>query len=277
MACVILLPLVFSPSLTALKYTSSVSVGFVVFLAVITVLYAADSAPSFQPCMPDFPDCRGGHHLARMDLDSLKVFSIFIFAFTCHQNIFSICNELKDATIDRVNTVIVMSGGTAFSVYLLIGLFGYYVYGDNVDDNLLRNYPSTSGVVTVIRVMISLLVTFTFPLQSHPSRTCLMTLWESVWPSHGARRVKSFRYLVITLVFLALANVVGSLVTNLTVVLAIVGATGSTTVSYLLPGITYYFMHPKPHPKRYLALLQFSLGCIIIPLSLTCIGLRGTE
>jgi len=182
---------------------------------------------------------------------------------------------MKDNSIERVNMVIASSGGLACSVYLLIGLMGYYVYGDNVDDNLLRNYPATSTMVTVIRVLISLLVSFTFPLQSHPSRTCIMDLWEHRSPSDGSRAVNTFRYVLITLLFLGLANFVGSMVENLSTVLAVVGATGSTTVSYLLPGITYYYMHQKPHPKRYLALLQLGLGCIIIPLSLTSIGLKG--
>ena len=154
---------------------------------------------------------------------------------------------------------------------------GYYVYGDNVDDNLLRNYPSTSTMVTVIRVLISLLVTFTFPLQSHPSRNCIMDLWEHRSSTEGSRSTWVFRYVFITLTFLIMANFVGSVVENLSTVLAVVGATGSTTVSYLLPGITYYVMHSKPHKKRYLALLQMSLGCIIIPLSLTSIGMKGSE
>jgi len=76
-----LLPLVFSPSLTALKYTSSVSVGFVFFLAIVTILYAT----VLDPCTPDNPDCTGRHHLARVDLESLKCLPIFIFGFTCHQ------------------------------------------------------------------------------------------------------------------------------------------------------------------------------------------------
>ena len=37
----------------------------------------------------------------------------------------------------------------------------------------------------------------------------------------------------------------------------------------LIPGLTYYLLHPYPHVRRYLALAQFLLGLIIMPVCLT--------
>ena len=64
-------------------------------------------------------------------------------------------------------------------------------------------------------------------------------------------------------------------VKDIAVVLEVVGATGSTTVSYLLPGIIYYILHPQPHLRRQVALAQFILGLIIIPTCLTAIFLKN--
>ena len=58
--------------------------------------------------------------------------------------------------------------------------------------------------------------------------------------------------------------------------LSVVGATGSTTVSYLLPGFCFFRLCPrKRSPMRLLALLQLALGCIIMPGSLALIFSAG--
>ena len=61
------------------------------------------------------------------------------------------------------------------------------------------------------------------------------------------------------------------IVSDLGIVLKLVGATGSTTVCYILPGAVYWALHPEPHFKRWVAGLQFCLGCVIIPVALTFI------
>ena len=53
----------------------------------------------------------------------------------------------------------------------------------------------------------------------------------------------------------------------------IVGATGSTTIAFILPGLLYLKVHPEPHPKRSLAALQLTVGLFIIPVALTFIAL----
>lgn len=60
---------------------------------------------------------------------------------------------------------------------------------------------------------------------------------------------------------------------DLGVLLSLVGATGSTIVSYILPGFLYYihFKDEGPVWKRNMALVQGCLGLIIMPVALTFI------
>jgi amino acid permease len=66
-------------------------------------------------------------------------------------------------------------------------------------------------------------------------------------------------------------------VSDLSVVLGLVGATGSTTVSYILPGFFYYYLFKDPAEgpgwKRTLALVQGTVGLVIVPVCLTFIFL----
>ena len=84
-----------------------------------------------------------------------------------------------------------------------------------------------------------------------------------------------FRVIVVTICFLVLSFIVASTVKSLGKVLAFVGATGSTMVSYILPGFCYYYIFDEdtgaPAWKRNCALAQGVAGCIIIPVCLTFI------
>ncbi len=63
--------------------------------------------------------------------------------------------------------------------------------------------------------------------------------------------------------------------TDLGVMLSLVGATGSTLVSYILPGFCYFFLFKNEGPvwKRNLALFQGCVGLCLIPICLTFIFL----
>ena len=49
----------------------------------------------------------------------------------------------------------------------------------------------------------------------------------------------------------------------------VVGATGSSIVSYLLPGLCYFRLRQGHHPLRYAALGMFVLGLCIMALSIS--------
>ena len=87
--------------------------------------------------------------------------------------------------------------------------------------------------------------------------------------------VYNFRFVTITLVFLLGSLYLALAVKDLGVVLAIVGATGSTLVSYILPGLCYVLLHRREGPvwKRWVAVAQCGLGLLIMPLCLMVVFL----
>ena len=72
----------------------------------------------------------------------------------------------------------------------------------------------------------------------------------------------------ITSVFLLLSFMLAMAVDDLGIVLALVGATGSTLVSYVLPGLIYIKIYPHNDTSKILAYIQLLLGIVIIPLAL---------
>ena len=70
-----------------------------------------------------------------------------------------------------------------------------------------------------------------------------------------------------------MCQAIALVVDDLGTILSVVGATGSTAVSYILPGGIYYRLAP-PSTKRTFALCHFLLGCCIVPVALVLIFLQ---
>lgn len=176
----IVAPLSCLHNLDSLKFTSFFAIGFVVFLTILISLYAFDM-PDMDACddIANDEECKGETSNFVMDMDTMRVFSIFVFGFTCQQNIFAVKNELINPTPSRINGVIVSAIGTAMTLYFIVSCFGYATYGANVESDILTNYPETY-LTSFARLFVSLLVAFSYPLQCHPARRCIITLIGSV-------------------------------------------------------------------------------------------------
>eukprot|EP00038_Savillea_parva_P029219 m.69584 g.69584 ORF g.69584 m.69584 type:complete len:517 (+) comp8595_c0_seq2:222-1772(+) len=277
---VLSVPLSCMTTMDALKFTSASALVFVVFVTIVVVLFAC-GIPSLNPCPEDerfdmikneSVPCRGEAHYASTDMTrTLRVLSIFVFSFTCQQNVFQLCSELSNPTIQRINRVIGISVTSSWVVYMTVAMAGFATYGDMVQSDVLINYPR-SGFVSAVRVAVCLLVVFSYPLQSHPARRSLLTLLTSIRYGKDAKILPSnFEFYAVTAVFLVASLIVALSVTNLGTVLELVGATGSTTVSYILPGMVYWRLHPFPHPMRRVAVVQTVVGLCIVPIALTFI------
>jgi len=165
---------------------------------------------------------------------------VFVFAFTCHQNIFAIHNELNDNSIKRVASVIGGSIGSAFWVYTLIGVFGYLSFGDGAGDNIITMYPK-SWVITGGQICIAILVALSYPLQCHPCRTSLDKVVDGIMCVDSVDEPPSnLKHNAMTIGILICSWIVAITVSDLSTILGFVGATGSTTICYILPGLLYW-------------------------------------
>lgn len=225
--------------------------------------------------------CRGDHSYGSTSGSrTMQVLTIFIFAFTCQQNIFSICDELKEPTMKRVGKVIGTAIGSAWVVYIIVAAAGFVTYGDLVQSDILNNYPA-SKAAAVARVAITLLVIFSYPLQLNPARKCVLSLIQSTTcggylpTPEGGRQTGMVHHYAITIGFLLLSLVIALAVTDLGVVLALVGATGSTMISYILPGACYYKLHPEWGWRKKVSIGLFCVGVIIVPIALFFIIKNG--
>lgn len=157
----IVAPLSYLRSLDSLKFTSFLSLGFVFFLAALVVFYSS-GVDGLDPCRHAGADCEGPTRPVEASLETLRILPIFIFGFTCQQNIFAVVNELQDPTPRRVDSVIMSSIGCALAVYLVVACCGYFTYGSKLQSDILLNYPGACcarvGRSCVALLSISLII-----------------------------------------------------------------------------------------------------------------------
>jgi len=311
-ALVSVLPFSFYRTLDELKKASALALVFVFMLVGMIIAYANGVA---DPCMgiEDGETCRGDMDVYTNLPLTLSKLPIFVFAFTCHQNIFPIVNEIELLSQYRLNIVICCSIGFALVLFYLVALEGYRTYGSLVRGDILLNYPENNQV-TFLRVCVAFMLTLHYPLQLDPSRRCITSLVKVIikwWyqkqydiaegtpgdrmgeiemeqeeqskagkdPAYYEMSHKNaiqqtvdkndeMLFYVITASFLSLSFMLAMIVEDLGVILALVGATGSTLVSYVLPGLIYVKVHPEMDLSKVMAFVQLGLGIAIIPLAL---------
>jgi amino acid permease len=177
-----------------------------------------------------------------------------------------------------MNLVIFTSIFSATATYEIIALFGYLTFGSKVGPNIIAMYPSTTLFIAIGQFAIVIMVMFSYPLQVHPCRGCMDKVIggakKTVQPpsatqsieedeeaealdphgSHG--KMSTTKHVVLTSAIVGLGFAIAYFVddlqlselgrfdpgicTNVNAVLSFVGSTGSTTISFILPGLFYF-------------------------------------
>ncbi|KAH7890796.1 vacuolar amino acid transporter 5 [Phlebopus sp. FC_14] len=239
----ILVPLSFLRRLDSLRHTSYIAMFSVAYLVVIVItcyFHPLEGAPP-----------RGEVSLVHFTPAFITTFPVQVFAFTCAQNIFPIFNELRTNSQKRVNLVIGTSIGGAILTYEVIAVFGYLTFGSNVGANIIAMYPSTSLFIAVGQLAIVVLILFSYPLQVQPCRNCLDKIFltrmkpvseggDDEMDEHAAGDMSLFKHTVLTAAIIILGFAVAYKVDDLQMVLSFVGSTGSTTISFILPGLFFW-------------------------------------
>lgn len=246
------MPLSIPHNIDFLKYSSGACIFFLVFVGLLVFVYSLKWSAA-DPCkgqvLDDDGPCEGsefsggGSSVKEISMtDTLRVLSIFIFGYCCQVTTFPIANELTAPTKTRLWGISFYAIFSAGILYFLVALCGYYTYGDSIKADLLLNYPQVP-IITTARMMISFIVTFSYPLQVNPARRSALTLMHNFFdkgeePSLQTVRVRYFGF---TAFFLMSSLVLGLVLTDLGVVIQVIGATGGCMIMFILPGYCYLF------------------------------------
>jgi len=312
---VLIIPLAFMRKLDSMRHTSFISLLAVLYLLFIVVYYyfvpfgtnemqhrrdlSKNTVPELNPSYPVNPKIE--NFIISMDL--FKNLPIYVFAFTCHQNVLSVYNEMKDNRQKNVNKVITSSIVFGMILYWVVGYYGYITFGDQTESNVISMYPPSSYIILFGQLSMVIMVMLSYPLQMFPCRLSLEkvfynlkrilnknnegsslinsteTSYMTANPSAHTEPMSDRKFFFMTLSILVCSYVLACSVKSLGIVLSIVGATGSTMICYILPGILYYRLetennqmaHRKNDKTVYAALFMFILGIVLMVVCLLSI------
>lgn len=266
---IVIVPLAFLKKLDSMKYTSFLALIAVVYLVVIIIMTAV--RPFDGSSIPQ------AWTWGKTSLQGFEALPVYIFAYTCHQNIFAVFNEMRDNSPKAMKQTIGTSIIICTSVYELIGMVGYFVFGAAVSDNILKNLGTTMSLV-VCQIALTVLFVFSYSLQSHPARASFNRLFNAALNATVLRGKYRDRddmsraaYVILTSLLLILSYVIAYFCEQVSIVLGVVGATASTSICYILPGIFYYKLHKhKPWtPMKVGSVILFISGVLLVPFMLT--------
>lgn len=285
---VVLVPLCFLRDLHSLRHTSYVALFSVAYLVVVVI-----TCYIFPPSGMEKP---GEIHFIHFTPSFIATFPVQVFAYTCAQNLFPIYNELKSNTQARMNIVIGSSIGGACIIYEVVAVLGYLTFGSKVGANIMAMYPATSLFIACGQLAIVILVLFSYPLQVHPCRNCLDKIIEAATThkisapvvaegedddhdyDHGAHDEASpWRHTWLTAAIIIAGFTIAYFVSSLQLVLSFVGSTGSTTISFILPGLFFARLFRDDPKERVLVTLAKGLtiyGCCVF---VFCLGFNVYE
>uniref|UniRef100_A0A7S3Z7E9 Amino acid transporter transmembrane domain-containing protein n=1 Tax=Lotharella globosa TaxID=91324 RepID=A0A7S3Z7E9_9EUKA len=235
-------PLCCLKSVKSLQFTSMLGNFGIGAIVVILILYATNAIdahpdPTTEPM-----------EMFAMTASGVRVFSIFIFGFSCNQSLPGIITEMKDSSYPTVRAMVNVSLAITALVYLLIGSMGYMVYGSLVNADLLQSLP-LGLAACLARLAIVLNVIGSFPLYQHSTRSS----FSLVLYQHGPDTLSDCEYYALTITTFAVALVVAISVPGLDVVLGYVGATGGCLVAFTLPA--YFYLKQADAPSSWAAVV----------------------
>eukprot|EP00123_Amoebidium_parasiticum_P017646 comp23932_c11_seq1/m.42272 comp23932_c11_seq1/g.42272 ORF comp23932_c11_seq1/g.42272 comp23932_c11_seq1/m.42272 type:complete len:468 (-) comp23932_c11_seq1:387-1790(-) len=271
-------PLCLLPTTNALRYTSTMAMGSMVYIAVLAMVYfARPPVDVLDRCAGVIGVCKGPIEATTpFSTSFIKSLSTFFFAFNCHPLLFNIYNEIREPSVKFMDKVLAVWGCFVSTIYALFGLGGYFTYGSNVRSNVLKNWP-LSTPATIGRLALCFSVTVSFPLLMQSARIVIMHLVNLCLQLGGRKdltqpthKLQTWLYWGSCIVHLAFACLVALFVTDLGVVFSLVGATGAALTCYIIPGLMYWKLFKDDRKER-----EISAKEKFVLYAALCIGIFG--
>ncbi|EMR11503.1 hypothetical protein PNEG_00516 [Pneumocystis murina B123] len=229
-------PFMFLRRLDSLRYISIVSLFSISYLTIIVIKYFFQRNVWNSDVEVHFLKGKGINAI-------ISSVSVFIFAYNCHENMFTIVNEIRDNSRKNIAKVIFTSIGLSSILFLLLAILGYLTFGVLVPENIILGYEY-SVATTIARVAVIVVIMFSYPLQGYPCRVNLD--YALSWNPKSRRPINritsemsNLRFNILTCMIIVFSYLLAMTIRSFERVLSYVGSIGSTATSFILPGLYY--------------------------------------
>ncbi|KAK2431059.1 Amino acid transporter avt6c [Trifolium repens] len=230
----ILLPLVLYRRVESLKFSSAVStllaIAFVTICSVLAIIALVEGKTQTPRLVP-----RLDHETTFFDL--FTAVPVIVTAYTFHFNVHPIGFELGKPS--DMTTAVRIALILCAIIYFSIGLFGYLLFGDSTQSDILINFDhnadSSFGSLlnTLVRLSYAFHVMLAFPLLNFSLRT---NIDEFLFPKRPLLATDNKRFVVITLVLLVFSYIAAVAIPDIWFIFQFMGSTSAVCLAFVFPG-----------------------------------------
>ena len=207
-----------------------------------------------------------------------SVFLAFLFQF----NVFPIYLSLKEKNLDSMMKATKIGVGYSLSIFLIVGIIGFLLYGLNMNETLLdclsqdmTKFRNISGFIKFLIIIISISFVTTcltsFPilflsLRENFINSIIFCIKNIGNKNNNPNTNNNIKYIsekglrIITIVLYAIIILMAIILPKLKVIFTIVGATAGTFIAFILPNIFYIRICQMSHKNYNLTLPKFFVG-----------------
>ncbi|XP_017773414.1 PREDICTED: putative sodium-coupled neutral amino acid transporter 11 [Nicrophorus vespilloides] len=168
--------------------------------------------------------------------DIVPAIAIMAFAFMCHHNTFLIYGSIHEANQKRWDIVTHISIFTSMCVSFLFGVAGYATFAGYSQGDLLENYCWDDDLMNFSRVLFSVQILLTFPIECFVTRDVVET---SLLGKNANVPMSERTHYLLTLAIIGSTYFISMATDCLGVVLELNGVVAAVPLAYILPAIIY--------------------------------------
>jgi len=249
--CLVVLPLSALRSLRALSFASTgsvFSVLFIVFLVCSKVLASAlgisvDDAPvlaaaaaaagaAAAPAAATVAPAVVSAPLTFFGPQFLSAFGSMAFIFVCHDLSFQVYQSIPGGNASKWGRVVRTAVWLSLVPSVLLGLGGYFHFGEGVSSNILNNYPLSSHAVNAARLALGSSLVLTYPLNLFMCRHVLAKMMLGL---PGGKHCSPGQHAALTLGLFGVSLLLACSLTDLGLVQGLVGSLAGSMLAFVLP------------------------------------------
>ncbi|PON79075.1 Amino acid transporter, transmembrane domain containing protein [Parasponia andersonii] len=231
---VVMLPLVLLKRVESLKFSSAVSVLlaliFVAICSVMAIIALVQGKTRNPRLVPQLDE-------QTSFFDLFTAVPVIVTAFTFHFNVHPIGFELGKQS-DMI-TAVRISLVLCSAIYFAIGLFGYLLFGDSIESDILVNFDRSSETSTgallnvAVRLSYALHLMLVFPLLNFSLRG---NIDEFLFPKKPFLASDTKRFVALTIVLLVFSYLAAIAFPNIWYLFQFVGSTSAVCLAFIFPG-----------------------------------------
>lgn len=208
-----------------------------IFFVVLVIIIRLPTMVTKVPPTPNAWSFANGHFT-----DALGIIS---FAYVCHHNTFMIHMSLENPTTARWGTVTHASIAAATVFTLLFGIVGYVSFTGYTQGDLLENYCYNDSLVNVARIVYTITIMLTFPVECFVCREVVQNLFLGL-----TEELCLWKHVLLTAILVGFTGAISMTTECLGIVLALNGILAACPLAYIFPSICVIKLRPDPILSR---------------------------